>query len=214
MLRSMDEKRIVAVTVTLVAAMFIVGGCASGGIDPNGCDWTDSPGAVTEYMAAVGAAPILNERSEPNSRTFAEADGRAKLAASLRTKINQLVENWAKDTGDLTQNASFASYVNNELLTRQFVDTEVGGAFAHKYCRQGNVMYVLLVLRDPAKWVQNLANTVRDTALQDEALWKTEVMKNDFRDRMDKLRDGQVQKYLKQNEAFQGPQSGAAAGPI
>lgn len=179
-------------------------GCASGEIDPNSCDWTDSPGAVAQYMAAVGSAPILNEMAEPNARTYAEADGRAKLAASLQTKINQLVENWAKDTGDLTQNASFSSYINNELITRQFVDTEVGGAFAHKYCKVGRNMFVLVVLRKPDEWVANLANKVRDSVLKDETLFKTEVLKNDFRNKMDKLRDDQVEKYRKQNQVFEG----------
>jgi hypothetical protein len=102
-------------------------GC-SGGPDPNSCDWLDSPGAYEGQLVAIGMAPLLNDAAEGATRTYAETDGRAKLAAVLKARMNQLVENWSKDTGDLTRNASLASYVNNEAITRQFVDATVSGA--------------------------------------------------------------------------------------
>jgi hypothetical protein len=66
-----------------------------------------------------------------------------------------------------------------------------------------------MVLRDPTEWVKNLANDVRDQALQDDTLFKTEVLKNDFRDRMDKLRNEQVEKTRNLHKAYTN-QSGPA----
>jgi hypothetical protein len=164
--------------------------------------WWDNPGLIQDHLAAVGVTPLLNPAAEGPARTYAEADGRAKMAAILKARMNQLVEGWSKDVGDLNKPASFSSYVNNEAITRQFVDADIAGAVPYKYHKANNSLYVLMVLKDPGQWVANLANTVRDQALQDETLFKTEVMKNDFRDKMDKLRTEQVDKTKAQQDAF------------
>jgi hypothetical protein len=199
-------------TLSYVGAVAVLGlvlaGCDSAEIktselggDPT--EWWTNPGLIQDYLATVGVAPILNERAEGPTRTYAETDGRAKMAATLKAKINQLVETWSKDVGDLVREASFSSYVNNEAITRQFVDTTIQGAVPYKYRNDGKNIYVLMVLKNPEQWVANLSDTVRDSMLQDETLWKTEVMKNDFRNKMDALRNEQVNQYRKQSEELQ-----------
>jgi hypothetical protein len=166
-------------------------------------EWWNNPGLIQDYLATVGVAPLLNKRAVGPTRTYAETDGRAKMAATLKAKINQLVETWSKDVGDLVREGSFSSYVNNEAITRQFVDATIQGAVPYKYKEDGNNTYVLMVLKNPEQWVANLSDTVRDSMLQDETLWKTEVMKNDFRNKMDSLRNEQVDQYRKQSQDFQ-----------
>lgn len=190
-----------------VAVMCLFVGCASEPGKPAGevetdDEWWNNPGLIQDHMAAIGVSPLLNARAEGPARTYAEADGRAKMAAVLKSRMNQLVENWSKDVGDLTKEASFSSFVNNEALTRQFVDADIAGAVPYKYAKNEGNLYVLMVLKNPEQWVANLANGIRDTALQDETLFKTEVQKNEFRDKMDKLRNEQTDKVKAQQDAF------------
>jgi hypothetical protein len=190
-----------------VAVTCLFFGCASeegmkvGDVTPED-EWWNNPGLIQDHMAAIGVSPLLNARAEGPARTYAETDGRAKMAAVLKSRMNQLVENWSKDVGDLTKEASFSSFVNNEALTRQFVDADIAGAVPYKYHKAEGNLYVLMVLKNPEQWVANLANGVRDSALQDETLFKTEVLKNDFRDKMDKLRTEQTDKTKAQQDAF------------
>jgi hypothetical protein len=191
--------------VVPVLAAFIFSGCGSEEILPEGNpeEWWNNPGAITDYLAAVGVSPLLNKRAEGPARTYAEADGRAKMAAVLKAKMQQLVENWSKDVGDLTKEASFSSYINNEAFTRQHVDAVIAGAKAHTYHKAEGNIYVLMILENPTKWVANLADDTRDAALQDETLFKTEVMKNEFRDRMDGVKTKAVEQQQKLQENFQ-----------
>jgi hypothetical protein len=157
--------------------------------------WWDNPGLIKTNLAAVGASPVMNEYTLATARQTSEVDGRAKIAAALKAKIESLVENWSKEVGDLAKGpASFTSLVNNESLVRQYTDTVLQGAMAHKYQRVGNTMYCLVVLQDAGKWTENVLQDVQDQALADETFWKSEVMKEDFRKRMDALKGREVEK--------------------
>lgn len=198
------------------AAMFL-GGC--GGqqvpldeVQGNPDEWWNNPGLIQDSLAVVGVAPLLNERAEGSSRTSAEADGTAKMARFLKTRITQLVEDWSKNVGDLNKEASFSSYINNEAMTRQFTDTTLQGAYPYKYQKTKNNVYVLMVLKNPEQWVANLADDYRDQVLQDETLLKTEVMKNEFRQRMDNLKDAEVNKMRQQQEKFNSAIGAASQG--
>lgn len=187
--------------ILAVPVLWLMAGCKNGPETPQDYQpvsqvdpWWNNPGSVQDHLAAVGVSPLLNKRAVASSRQAAEVDGRAKLAATLKAQIQSLAENWSKDVGDLTNEASFSSYVNNESFTRQFVNDAVKGAQAYKYHQDEGNVYVLMVLRDPTQWVENLATEIRDQALQDETLWKTEVMKQDFRKRMDDMVNTQKDK--------------------
>lgn len=208
---------------TLVGALLLgfVSGCG-GGPQPAPVsntpmsevdEWWNNPGFIQDHLAAIGVSPLLNARAEGPARTYAETDGRGKLAAVLKARMTQLVENWSKDVADLNKEASFSSYINNEAMTRQLVDATVKGAVPYRYKNTGTNVYVLMVLKDPSQWTKNLVDTVEEQALKDETLFKTEVMKNDFRNRMDKLRTEETEKVQTQQQNFMkalGGSQGAA----
>lgn len=159
-------------------------------VDPQG-DWWNNPGVVQDRLAAIGASPFLNNVS--SARIAAETNARAALAATLKAKIQQLVENWSKEAGDLNIAKSLSSYINNETFTRQFVDTEISGARAHKYHldRDTNTQYVLMILdtEKAQEWLSSVGNALSEQALRDATLFKTEAMKSQARDRLDSLID-------------------------
>ena len=96
-----------------------------------------------------------------NARTRAEADGRAKLAATARAQMQQLISNWAKETGDLLDEASVSSLLNDETLIRQVTDTELIGARAAQYAKRDGNQYVLVVMDDPAEWTKRVGAGMR-----------------------------------------------------
>jgi hypothetical protein len=190
----------------LFTCVFLCWGCSSTPEDPGeaseGMEWWNEPGSIKEYLAAVGAAPILNARMVRQARRGAEVDARAKLAATLKARITSLTENWDKSVGDMMNEKSFSAYVNDETFTRQYVDEELRGSQVVKYRQEGQTMYALLVLRNPAEWVDNIANELEEQALKDETLLKTEVLKDDFRKRMDALKAEEEKKVQEQKAAF------------
>lgn len=188
-------------------AVLFLGGCngqqvALEDVQGNPEEWWNNPGLIQDCLAAVGVSPLLNERAIGPARTSAETQGRGVLAATLKARITQLVEDWSKNVGDLNKEASFSSYINNEAMTRQFVEAEIRGAYPYKYHQTKTNVYVLMVLKNPEQWVANLANEYGDQILKDETLLKTEVMKNEFRQRMDNLKEAEVQKMQGQLQKF------------
>jgi|SRR5688572_5542195 len=148
-------------------------------------NWIDNPGEIRDTMAAVGSARILANPS--SARTRAEVDARAKMAATARAQVQSLMSNWFKETGDMLEERSMSSYINDEGLIRQLTDTEIIGASPAKYAVRDNTQYVLMVMGDPAKWTQQVGTSVKDRVLRDQTLFKTEVMKRDFEEKLDKL---------------------------
>jgi hypothetical protein len=155
-------------------------------------DWIDNPGDIRDTLAAVGSAKILGNVSSARNR--AEADARAKMAATARAQVQSLMSNWFKETGDNLDERTVASYMNDEGLIRQLTDTEIIGARPVRYKDRGGVQYVLMVIDDAAKWTQQVGTSVKDKILKDQTLFKTEVMKRDFEEKLDKLinRDAQA----------------------
>ncbi len=150
-----------------------------------GESWIDNPGDIKDVLTATGAAKILGNPSA--ARTRAEADGRAKIAASAKALIQSLVSNWAKETGDMLDERTISSYLNDEVLIRQITDAELIGARPVKYATRDGVQYVLIMVDDPEKWTKQVGKSMKDRAIKDETLFKTEVMKRDFEDKLDKL---------------------------
>jgi hypothetical protein len=192
---------------TLIATCFLLAaGCGSptqplAEVQPE--TWIDNPTLVEGTMAATGMAKLLG--NEANARTRAEADGRAKLAATARAQMQQLISNWAKETGDLLNEATVSSYLNDETLIRQVTDTELIGARPAKYAQKGGNQYVLIVMDDPAEWTKRVGAGLRSRALQDQTLFKTEVMKRDFEEKLDKLINRDADAAAKAKERLEKP---------
>lgn len=193
------------VSVFVLAGLALSSGCSSGPISiPRGDAWIDDPGLVEGSLAAVGATQFV--ANEGQARTASEADARAKLAATLKAEINQLAENWAKEAGDLKIQDSLSSLINNETFTRQYVDTVIRGASAHKYRKRDNTMFCLMIMQ-PEKmkeWYTEMADALEQEALRDAALWKTEAMKSDARDRFDEIKKERQEAHLEKIKALRG----------
>ncbi|MEZ5963217.1 MAG: hypothetical protein R3F56_05145 [Planctomycetota bacterium] len=148
-------------------------------------NWIDNPGDIRDTLAAVGAARVMGNISSARNR--AEIDARQKMAATARAKVQSLLSNWFKETGDMLDERTMSSYMNDEGIMRQLTDTEIIGARAAKYEVRDNTQYVLMVIDDPAKWTQQVGSSLKDKVLRDETMFKTEVMKRDFEEKLDKL---------------------------
>ncbi|MGQ9591647.1 MAG: hypothetical protein ACUVYA_15295 [Planctomycetota bacterium] len=161
-------------------------------------EWWNNPGEVDDHMAAVGASPCPNAASQGSARTFAEADGRQKIAASIQARITSLVENWAKIVGDTSDQQTFTSLINNEGFTRQFVDRSVVGARAvtYKYLPEEKTLYALMVVQDPAAWMVEFRENSLEKAAQ-TLLW-TQAQKEDFRKKMDEIQ----KRYAEEDRSF------------
>ena len=196
-------KRFAPALVT--AFLFLPAGCGSAPDTPGGRvdevdNWIDNPGNIRDVLAVVGSAPIIGNVS--TARTRAETDGRGKMAATLKAQIQSMMSNWFKETGDMLNPDSVSSYLNDEGLTRQITDVEIAGARAVKYQTRDQVQYVLMVLEDPAKFVHNVGSTVKEQALKDNTLLKTEVLKRDFEEKMDKLINADSDRVTEQTKEF------------
>lgn len=150
-----------------------------------GDDWIDNPGGIKDVLTAVGSAPIVGNKSA--ARQSAEANARGQMAANARAKVQQLISTWFKEAGDMLDERTKSSYVNNEGLVRQVTDEELIGSRVVKYKEREGYMYVLMVIDDPDKWTKQVGTSVRDRAIKDETLFKTEVMKQDFEKKLDAL---------------------------
>lgn len=161
-------------------------------------NWIDNPGDIRDTLASVGASRVMGNISSARNR--AELDARQKMAATARAKVQSLLSNWFKETGDMLDDRTMSSYMNDEGIMRQLTDTEIIGARAAKYEVRGDTQYVLMVIDDPAKWTQQVGSSLKDKVLRDETMFKTEVMKRDFEEKLDKLinRDAEAATEAKQ----------------
>ncbi len=187
----------------LLGALSILTACGStsgNAIDADGIDWIENAGAISEYLAAAGSAPIANDLSIGVARDAAARNARTQLAATLETQVEQFAEDYTKEAGDLTDPASLSSLVNNAVFTRQSIDLGLKMARVVRYEQRDDIMYALAVLDDPAKWVENVGSSMADELLKDETLIKTEVMKEDMRKRAEAFFDKQAEAKRKLRE--------------
>lgn len=156
-------------------------------------EWWNNPGLIRDRLAVIGSAPIIG--NEANARDRAQTNGLGAMATVLGARVQQLRESWAKEVGDLAAGEeSFTSLINDESITRVHTNLTIGGAHPHKFQKVGNTMYVLLVLQDPEKWTRNVVKDMKNRALADETLFKTQVMKDEFAKKMDAMEEQQASK--------------------
>ena len=195
------------VPVLAIAGFLLLPACGSSSnqvVIPDDDAWIDDPGLVEGTLASVGMATFVS--NEGAARTSAETDARAKLAATLKSEINQLVEDWSKEAGDLQIADSLSSYINNETFTRQYVDTEIRGARAQSYRKRGNTMYCLMLMDTERvkEWYDAMGGAIEQEAMRDAALWKTEAMKSEARDRFEKVQQEHIDAHVQKVEALTG----------
>ncbi len=143
--------------------------------------WWDNVLDIQLDLAVVGSAPMLGNRSA--ARTSAEVNARAQMAAMKEAKMQQLVEDWAQQAGDLQIPESISSMINNEQFTRQLVDATIYGATPIKYESYEGTQYVLMVIKDVQQFYDNAAKAFDSKAIQNEAFWTSEVRKEGARAR-------------------------------
>jgi len=165
-------------------------------------DWWNEPGSIRDTLAAVGMANVRGT-AQGQARNRAEVDARGKLAAAAKAKVQSLMSNWYKEAGDNLDERTLSSYANDEGLIRQMTDLDLIGARVAKYKLVGDQQYVLMVIDDPAKWTKQVGASAKDRALKDETLFKTEVMKRDFEEKLDKLINKDTETAAKAAEKFQ-----------
>ncbi len=196
------------VSVALLVGVVVLSGCNG---TPEVIDqrpivtsdtWIDNPDQFRDKLAAVGSATIIG--NEAIARTRAAANGRGELGAVLKAEIGQLVENWAKEAGDMNIKNSLSSYINDEVFTRQYVDTTISGARPVKYATRAGTQYVLMLLEPDkiAAWYKQMGDALEEQALRDATLWKTEAMKSQARDRFEKVRDQRKQEHIDKVKAL------------
>jgi hypothetical protein len=196
--------------VALLAGLCVLSGCGGAPIVTDNREivttdeiW-DNPGMIRDHLAAIGAAVHLG--NEAAARDSAAANGRAQLAATLKAEINQLIEDWSKQAGNLQIKQSLSSYINNENFTRQFVDTTIRGARAVKYARRGDTQYCLVILdvEKTKEWYDQMSDALEQEALRDATLWKTEAMKSEARDRFEKIKKEREEAHLNKIQQLMG----------
>lgn len=163
-------------------------------------EWWNNPLEVQLDMAVVGSAPYLGNPTA--ARRSAEVNARAQMAAMKKAKIQQLVEQWDQQTGDMKRPESVQSLVNNEAFTRQLVDEDIYGARAVKYKLVDGVQYVLMVLEDVGPFFDNVEKAIEAQSVEDETYWKTEVRKEDARKRLEQFREAEEAKVRERQAAL------------
>jgi len=156
-------------------------------------EWWNNPGELSQF-SVVGTANLM--RNLASSRLAAENDARRSLSATLESTVQSISENWSQDVGDLENPDSFQSLVNNENFTRAITNATVNGTKPTKFYtdEENNLIYCLMILEDPADFMDNLSNEIDKQVIQDETYWKTEAMKTMARDRLDALINEQKEK--------------------
>jgi hypothetical protein len=191
------------VSLALVTVLALLGsGCAvfSGGVP----EWIDNPGSVGGALAAAGSAPILGPESA--ARDSAAANGRAQLAASLKAEINQLIEDWSKQAGNLKIQGSLSSYINNENFTRQYVDTMIMGGRPVEFYKKDQTMYCLVVLdiENTKRWYDAMSGAIEMEAMRQAALWESEALKAQARARLDEVKRQHLEAQLEKIRELKG----------
>lgn len=120
-------------------------------------EWWKRPGLFGKY-ATVGTAKVVANQAQ--ARTRAEVDGRNKLAASIRSVIQSVQENWSQEAGDLLDEETLSSMLNDESFIRQMVDTTMMGSVVDRYEVADGYMYVLMKLEDAAAFENHLISKV------------------------------------------------------
>ena len=166
-------------------------------------EWWNNPKDLPYDLCVVGSSPVLGNPSA--ARTSAENNARAQMAAMKKAKVQQLIEDWAQQTGDMLQEGSLQSLINNEQFTRSVVDEDVSGARAIAYTVRdyGGVQtqFVLMTLEDTTLFFDNMKMAIEENILADETYLRTEVRKEDARMRLEQLLEEDRMEVLERQEA-------------
>lgn len=192
-------------TVLAVLVWLCVTGCSStpsgnttgvGGADDS---WIDNPSSISGCLAAVGSSPVLSDYDVSGARDSAEVNGRAKLAAMMKARIQAYNENWSKRCADLCDEDKFMAYMNDEAEIRQLVNLSIRGAQAVRYRQVGKTVYCLMALRDVDSFFRDVVEGAGDRLAKDEVLLKTEALKAKARKKLESMIE-EERKQLKKDQ--------------
>ena len=81
-------------------------------------------------------------------------------------------EFWAKEAGNMMIKDTLSSYINDEVFTRQYLDTTISGARPVKYARRDGTQYVLMLLEPEkvASWYDQMSDALEKEALRSSRL--------------------------------------------
>ena len=151
-----------------------------------GCSqpWYKEPPLMEGKVTAVGMSNFVG--NEIAARRSAETNGRATLAAFVKTQIQSLTETWAKQAGSDKAVSSVSNYFNDETVTRELINTTLRGSRPVKYEKHGKYFYVLMVL-DTDLYAKYWKKVGAQALEAEKALLKSQAMKEDYLSRMDRL---------------------------
>ena len=151
--------------------------------------WWDNPKDLPYDLCVVGTAPFMGNLGA--ARNSAELDARAKLAAMKESKVQQLLEDWSQQTGDMLKPESVTSLLNNEQITRGITDENISGARPIAYqvieMRGQQQQFVLMTLEDTTLFFENIKMAVEENIIAEETYYKTEVRKEEASARLDDI---------------------------
>jgi hypothetical protein len=152
-------KKIIMVLL-ITAGVLLVFGCASkprsGG--SNLPDWVINPPEQTGMLYGIGSAKLS---SEQQSITMADSRARQSVAFQLRTNVQAMITDYARESG--TQNNS-AALQFAEVVGRQLVNLELSGAKPVKREKMKDGTFWVLISYDKTAAAQTAAGIIENEA--------------------------------------------------
>jgi hypothetical protein len=134
--------------------------------------WWQQPPQEEGKVFAIGS--VIKGKNLSASRTFAIADGQAKLAMYLGSQVQALTEVYNGTGGDGVVPEGAPEFFNNESIIRSLTNTRLMGAKTLRYGSDEKYYYALLVLDMEAftkLWKQTLqAEAAKRKYMESQAL--------------------------------------------
>jgi len=206
----MSIVRASVLSLSALVAVLAVAGCgndnqrpeasAPGVVQPQGDlqdlpKWVLNPTYDEKYTLAAAGAARATIGGQPQQITFAENDGRVKIAQSIETKVKSLVENFYSQGGE-PGGAERADEVRR-TVSQSITNISASGVQRINMYRDKSdgTLYAWMVI-DPKKQAEiagQIAKTVSKAAA-DRAQVKAELKADDAVNRLEKAIDASLQK--------------------
>ncbi len=103
-------------------------------------EWDADDEPLVYYSS--GRAPIFLDLDLAEEKAL--ADGRADIGAFLEVGVQRLLEAYVGEAGDRLREGSLSSLINDQLYTRQIIDTTLSGVRIEDKWWDGDYYYVWL----------------------------------------------------------------------
>ncbi|MEM7235021.1 MAG: hypothetical protein AAF517_22780 [Planctomycetota bacterium] len=151
-----------------------------------------SPELTTDVFRSVGSAPVPNPSAIGPARAQAVADGRSKLRAVVKARIEALGAKWATASGDFIDPATLEAQIDaNALLDSDLKDLS-SMANAYFYDKETSKIYALITPPNP---IQLLSKVM--TGLQTQLVGAVEDSKRaKFAKHLEKLAGEELTSFV------------------